>query len=93
MLYIFILSSRSKVCQKVPNSTPFKTIIELVTLDMILSLSFKVKYSLIMKTSHVISLEEVKDLDCFSIYTVTLKPQSRWKTTFTANAKKTNGQL
>ena len=46
-----------------------------------------------MKTSHVISLEEVKDLDCFSIYTVTLKPQSRWETTFTANAKKTNGQL
>lgn len=77
MLYIFILSSRSKVCEKVPNSIPFKTIIELVTLDMILSLSFKVKYSLIMKTSHVIRLEEVTDFDRFPIYTVTPKPQSQ----------------
>lgn len=71
------MSSRSKVCQKVPNSIPFKTIIELVTLDMILSLSFKVRYSRIMKTSHVIRLEEVTDFDRFPISTVTPKPQSR----------------
>lgn len=41
---------------------------------MILSLSFKVRYSLIMKTSHVIRLEEVTD---FTDFTVTPKPQSR----------------